>query len=291
MKYFSLIVFFSLISCNGQTINQKIKSITKTINDTILEKKEYDKNQNLVFEKHNQIDFGNENSIIFITAFVYDSINNKKYKYYANSNTDLELTIDSIDINSALRSEKKAIFREIGDKKKYRENLFKINSKDSFLTYFNSIDPTNTSFDYEYYYSDTIVTKIISQVKNDTIILETTKQQDDLLLEYSKVFLNKNGKKLKEITIGDYGKTIELIFNEKEQIIRQNEKGQYYKFFYENENLIKKEMYHGNSLAFKNEFFYKNGKLIKEIKHRITESKYFLKVPKIQTVLYHYEYY
>lgn len=291
MKYFSLIIFFSLISCNGQTNNQKIKSITKTINDTILEKKEYDKNQNLVFEKHNQIDFGNENSIIFITAFVYDSINNKTYKYYANSNTSLELTIDSIDINSALRSEKKAIFREIGDRKKYRESLFKIDSKDSFLTYFNSTYPTNTSFDYEYYYSDTIITKTISEVKNDTIILETTTQQDDLLLEYSKVFLNKKGKKLKEITKGEYNRTIELLFNEKEQIIKQNEGGQYYKFFYENELLVKKEMFHGNSLAFKDEFFYENGKLIKEIKHRITESKYFLKKPKVQTVLYHYEYY
>lgn len=291
MKYLILLFFLIILGNKTEKDNLKIKSITKTINGNILEIKEFDENQNLVFEKHNQIDFNVENSIIFMSAYVYDTVNRKTIKYYANSNTELVYSIDSLSENKILINEKKAVFRDIGKRKKYRNKLLKINSKNSFINYFNSIKPNKIVFDYEYSYSDSIITNIKEMVINDTIIIETKKMQNDYIRYSSKVYTSHNGKKLKEFIKSEDDRNLELIFNEKEQIIYQKEIGQYYKFHYRDDKLIAKEMYHGNSLAFKEEYFYKGDKIIKEIKYKITESKYFLEIPKVQTVLYKYEYY
>ncbi|WP_177764425.1 hypothetical protein [Flavobacterium sp. I3-2] len=291
MKYLILISFLIILGSKTEIDNLKIKSITKTINGNILEIKEFDENQNLVFEKHNQIDFNVENSIIFMTAYVYDTINLKTFKYYANSNTKLEYSIDSLSKNMILIKEKKAFFKDVGERKKYRNTLLKINNKNSFLDYFNSIKPNKIVFDYEYSYSDSITTSIKQKLINDTIIIETIKKQDDYIRFFSKIYTSLDGRKLKEFTKSEDDRNLELIYNDKEQIIFQKEIGQYYKFIYRDDKLIRKKMYHGKSLAFMNEYFYKDDKIIKEIKYKITESEYFSEIPKVQTVLYKYKYY
>lgn len=288
MRYFSVIVLIVLFSCSKE---QKTKSITKKINDTILEKKDFDSNNNLVFEKHNQIDFRMKNSLIFITAFEYDSINNINTKYYAHSNSGLKVTIDSFDLNMSLRKNKIKVFNDIEKKESYRNKLLSINSKKDFLKFFNSIFPSKKSFDYNYKYSDTIKTTVLKTLKGDTLIVESKKIQDNFTLEYSKTYFNKKEKKIKEIRQNEYNELIEYIYDGKERVIYENMKGQFYKYYYKNNLLDKKELYHGNNLAFKVEYFYKKNKVYKEIKYRITESKYFQEIPKKNTIMYDYQYY
>lgn len=292
MKKNWLLFLIFIISCHkGQLDNQKIKSITKTINEINLEIQEFDLNGKLVFKYYNQIDFGKENSIISISAFEYDSINNKVITYHANSRSSMDLTVDSYDLNSSLRKKEIGIFDEIIDKELYKGSLMKSNSKVKFIDFFKSNYPSNLPFKYTYEYSDTIKIQVIETIKNDTLIVETTKEQDRYKREYSKVYFNSEKKKIKEFIQGEYNRLIENIYDDKERLVLQYEAGQHYKFYYDGSLLIKKEMYHGDDLAFKEEYIYENDILIKEIKHRLTESKYFLKIPKIQTVLYHYEYY
>ncbi|MGB7499831.1 MAG: hypothetical protein WA897_08095 [Moheibacter sp.] len=292
MKYvFFIIICLTLIGCNNQSNHSKIKSVTKTINGVILERQEFDINQNLVFEKHNQINYGKENSIIFMSAMIYDEMNNLILKYYANSNWGMELFKDSLDFDTEIRIKGMGNYREIKEMKNYRQTLFSIDTKTDFIDFFKKNYPKNTPFDYETFTSDTIITKTISHIKNDTLIIETTKIQNDFIIDYSKEFYNKNKKKIKKITKGEYNRLIELIYDEKGLVIRQNEKGQHYQFYYKDSLLTKKELYHNLKLAFSNEYFYENGILIKEIKYRITDSKYFQRVPEKQTVLYQYEYY
>jgi hypothetical protein len=157
MKNFWLLILIFIISCQkGQLDNQKIKSITKTINEINLEIQEFDLNGKLVFKYYNQIDFGKENSIISISAFEYDSINNKVITYHANSRSSMDLTVDSYDLNSSLRKNEIGIFDEIIDKELYRRSLIKSNSKVKFIEFFKSNYPSNLPFKYTYEYSDTI---------------------------------------------------------------------------------------------------------------------------------------
>lgn len=288
--YKLLLTFIALflLSCGrNQPNHSKIKSIVKTINDTILEKRSYDKLGKIIFEKNNQIDFG-KNSIIFITAYEYDTINHKVFKYYINSSTGLELTIDSVDINSTLREKKISIY-DFNDKKALRKKLYEINEKEKFIDFFKTIYPKNFKPTYTYSYTDTVKTNIVENIINDTIIIETNTTKGNTI-EYSKQFLDNERKKLKEIVRRDY-QNIELFYNEREQIILQKEQGQYYKFYYQGNILIKKEMYHGNSLAFIEDYIYDEERIIIEIKTRVTESIYFKDIPKYQTIEYHYEFY
>lgn len=294
MKYLSLVLFFFLMlnSCQKeQVVPKKIKSITKAINDSILEKKEFDINQNLIFEYHNQIDFGHDNSIIFITAYESDSVNNKQIIYYANSRSDLKLTVDSFAQNKTLKNKKIGIYDKLEDSPNYWSQLYNSNSKEKFINFFKTNYPSDLPFKYSYEYSDSIKTEISEIVKNDTIIIETKKIQDDFTIDYSKVYYFPKDKKNKEIVKGEYNRLIEKIYDKEGRLIRENQKGQHYQYYYDGDLLVKKEMYHGNDLAFVDEYFYENDILVKEIKHRITESKYFLRKPKHQTVLYYYEYY
>lgn len=71
----------------------------------------------------------------------------------------------------------------------------------------------------------------------------------------------------------------------------QKETGKYHKYYYDNKLLIRKEVYHGNALAFKDEYYYENGILVKEIRNRETSSKYFQNIPQELIILYSYEYY
>lgn len=278
------------LSCFGQSDTIDLKSITKTINDSILEIKEFGIHQNLIFEKHDQIDYGHENSIIFMTAFIKDTLNHQKIKYYANSRSGLKLTIDSLDVENSKKINKIGIYDEILSSESFRENLFKINSNEDFIRYFEENYPFEAEFDYVYVI-DSLETKIDEYEEDGLFVTETVKLEDGSTSEYSKVYFNQNGKKKKEIVMGEYRKMIEYIYDKQERIVLQNEKGQHYQFYYKDDLLVKKEIYHGTALAFFSEYFYENGLLTKEVKHRKTDSKFFQKIPEKQTIDYRYEYY
>lgn len=291
MKLFLFILITSLfICCSKHETSAIIKSVTKTIDGDLLEKKEFDENGILNFEKHDQIDYGKDGSVIFMFAFEKDTINDLIFEYSANSNTGLELTIDSIGVDSLSIRKRIAIYDEIGDRGEFRSKLTLLNSRQEFIAYFKTIYPENNNFKYDMVFSDTIRTEIVKYLKKDTIIIETKKTQGEFIIEQSKEFYNLENQKIKEITTGKFNRKQTNYF-ENNNIILQKEKGQYYKFYYQDNLLVKKEIYHGDSLAFVNEYFYKNDLITKEIKYRITESKYFTKIPKIQTIFYHYKFY
>lgn len=224
-----------------------------------------------------------------------------KIEYYLNSNLGYTIKSDSTDLNTALRIESINTFNisdegfylinpNIKNKESFRNELLKINTLKDFnnslkISFFRKFPNC-----YSYKHSDSIKTKTLSYVKKDTIIVETFKTQDDVIIENTKSYFGKNGKKLKEMKAERDNWTL-FIYDKNEKLILEKENGQHYKYYYENNLLIKKEMYHDNILAFIEEYYHENGLIIKEIKFRKTKSIYFQEIPEKQIINYKYEYY
>lgn len=295
---FIFILFF--FSCDKNS-NNRIKSITKTINDTILEKKIFDFDQNLIFEKHNQIDFGMKNSIIYISAYKLDKKNNRKIEYYANSNVGLSLKVDSTNINSTIIKNTISRFDlsensffntnpKVKNNKQYRNTLYSINNENEFINFFKKTFPKNKKSQYNYKYSDTIKTNIKTYVEKKYRVVESIKTHDDVIIEHNKLYYDINNKKVKELK-KDNDSWFEYFFNSDGNLILEKGNGQHYKYYYKNKLLIKKEIYHDDNLAFVEEYFYEKGILAKEIKLRKTKAIYFQEIPEKQIVKYKYEFY
>ncbi len=302
MRNLLILFIFFIVSCNkDKNSNLRIKSITKTINDTLLEKKIFDKNQNLIFEKHNQIDFGMKNSIIYISAFEYDKKRNRKIEYSANSNIGISIKVDSTNIASTILkntinnfdiSENSffSINPKIKNNSQFRNTLYSINNENDFIKFFKETFPKNKKSYFVYKYSDTIKTNIKTYVEKDFVIIESIKTHDDVIIEHTKLFSDRNNKKIKKLK-KERDSWLEYVYDSNENLILEKENGQHYKYYYKNKLLIKKEMYHDDILAFIEEYYYENGILTKEIKIRKTKSIYFQEIPEKQIVNYKYEYY
>lgn len=273
----------------------------KTINDTVLEQQIFDRNKNLIFEKHNQIDFG-KNSIIYISLFKYDSTKNCKTEYHANSNLGLKYKLELTDINQMLSMESQKSFgfnnegffsktKDFQDRASFRQQLFNINSFKEFNEFFVQAFPKNFEPDFTYNYSGSIITKTISYVKNDTIITEILKTRDGFVLENTKNYYGKDKKKLKEYR-KETDNWILFQYDINGNLILKKEPNQFRRYFYNSKSQLKKEeLYHDNVLAFKSEYFYNGNLIYREIKYRITQSEYFKEIPEKSVVNYRYEYY
>lgn len=302
-KKYQLILFLVtlfLASCSNNDNNSKIKSIVGYSNDTIRSIQTFDVFGRVKFTKTTQVigDWNND-LMTFMTAYDYDNNNKLKNKYYAHSNSGFRVYKYLNDINRTMNNEYCYEFDELKNNKRNQfASIYYIKSADSLISYLNNLLPPNSTFQRynrpkiestEYFsihkdtsnntthefwtIEDSVRTKsrIEKLDKNDNLILRVDKYHHSTQGITTSKF-NSNGKLIE--TLKGHGKSkTKTIYNYKKSL------------------LTEKLVYHGNDLAFKNEYIYSDTLLEMVISNRLTNNPHFENRKRCDTIIYQYEFY